>query len=333
MPRSRCYFVALSFTVTVCLVTSQWGQEAQRPAMPAIEQPVLFDTPEADHILKALQVFPADNPWNQDVSGWPVHANSERIVASVGDGKPLRYNPDMGFVLVPSDQKRVEVRIVGYADESDKGPFPVPDNMPVEGWPVAYPGQSLESVQEKDEPDSDRHGIVVDPVKRMLYEFYHVRKTASGWTARQSSVFDLKSNRLRPDGWTSTDAAGLPIFPAVVRYDELKRGMVDHAMRVTVRRTRRAYVYPARHFASNRNDPDLPRMGERFRLKADFDISGFSPSVQAILKGLKKYGMLVADNGIEWAISVTPDPRIPRLHDELRRIHGSDFEVVEQPPK
>src|ERR1041385_7308038 len=130
----------------------------------------------------------------------------------------------------------------------------------------------------------------------MLYEFFSTRKTERGWEAAQSSVFDLKANQLRPAGWTSADAAGLPIFPAIVRYDELQRGMVDHAMRVTVRRSRRAYVAPATHFASRLTDPNLPRMGERLRLKADFDISSFSPPVQAILKGLKKYGMLVADN-------------------------------------
>jgi len=144
-------------------------------------------------------------------------------------------------------------------------------------------------------------------------------------------VFDLKTNKLRPADWTSADAAGLPIFPAVIRHDELKRGIVRHAMRVTIRRTQRAYVSPARHFASQLTDPNLPRMGERIRLKKKVDVSSFSPEVQAILKGLKKYGMLVADNGIDWAISVAPDERIPVLHEELRRIKGSDFEVVVRP--
>jgi hypothetical protein len=179
--------------------------------------------------------------------------------------------------------------------------------------------------------DGDRHALVVDPVNRMLYEFYQARKTDRGWVAAQASAFDLKSNKLRPDGWTSTDAAGLPIFPAVVRFDELQRGMVEHAMRVTVRRSRRAYVYPATHFASRLTDDNLPRMGERLRLKRDYDISGFSPPVQAILKGLKKYGMFVADNGLDWAISVAPDERIGSLHEELRKIKGSAFEVVQKP--
>jgi hypothetical protein len=308
------------------------------PQMPAITRPILFDTAEADRILEALAVFPPDNPWNRDVSKWPVHPNSKNLIASIGPGKPFRYNPDMGFVLVPPDQKRVPVPIKGYPDESDKGPFPVPDNMPIEGWPVHYRRSpalktlTLDDVQrDKRQEGGDRHAIVVDPVHRMLYEFYQARKTDAGWVAAQASVFDLKTNKLRPAGWTSADAAGLPIFPAVVRYDELKRGMVGHALRVTVRRTRRAYVYPATHFASRSNDPDLPRMGERLRLRRDYDVSGFSPPVQAILKGLKKYGMFVADNGIDWAISVAPDGRIPVLHDELRKVKGSAFEVVRQP--
>jgi hypothetical protein len=308
------------------------------PKMPPITKPVPFDTPQADKILEALQVFPADNPWNQDVSKWPLHPDSAKIVASIGPNKPFRYNPDMGFVLVPPDQKRVPVRIVSYPGESDTGPFPVPGIMPIEGWPANYQRSaklknvSLDAVQRDQlKEGGDRHALVVDPVNRKLYEFYQAKKTNAGWQAAQAPVFDLKSNKLRPDGWTSADAAGLPIFPAVVRYDELKRGMVEHAMRVTVRRTRRAYVYPATHFASRLTAPDLPRMGERLRLRGDFDVSGFSPPVQAILKGLKKYGMFVADNGIDWAVSVAPDPRIPVLHAELRRLKGSDFEVVVKP--
>src|SRR5262249_50806678 len=149
--------------------------------------------------------------------------------------------------------------------------------------------------------------------------------------AQSAVIFDLKSNTLRPEGWTSADAAGLPIFPAVIRYDELKAGMVKHAMRVTVRNSRRAYVHPATHFASSKTDPHLSRMGERLRLKADDDISRFSTEVQAIRKGLKKYGMLVADNGIEWALSCAPDERIPELHAELRRVTGAAFEVAQAP--
>jgi hypothetical protein len=306
--------------------------------MPPIIRPAMFHTPEADAILSALQVFPVDNPWNQVVSDWPMHPNSANIIASIGPDKPLRYNSDMGFILVPPDQKRVEVEIVGYSGESDKGPFPVPDNMPIEGWPAYYQRQgrhlnlSLDGVQrDKLKRGGDRHGIVVDPVNRILYEFFATRKTDNGWQAAQASVFDLKTNTLRPDGWTSADAAGLPIFPAVVRYDELQRGRIGHAMRVTVRKTCRAYVAPATHFASRHENKNYPRMGERLRLRGDFDVSGFSPEVRTVLNGLKRYGMFVADNGIEWAISVAPDPRIGVLHEELRRVKGEEFEVVLTP--
>lgn len=295
-----------------------------RPPMPPITRPVMFDTPEADRILAALQVFPPDNPWNEDISGRPLHPDSGRLVESVGADKRLAYNLDMSFILVPPDQKRVPVRIVnGYPDESDPGPFPVPENAPIEDWPQN--GKPLEVIQRVGQ--GDRHMLVVDPVRHVLYEFYQGRRTDAGWIATQASIFDLKTNRLRPDGWTSTDAAGLPIFPAVVRYDELERGTVEHAMRFTIRNSRRAYVYPATHFASNKTDANLPRMGERFRLRKDFDVSGFSPHARAILLGLKKYGMFVADNGGDWRISVAPDSRIKGL-DDLRRVRGKDFEVV-----
>ncbi len=306
--------------------------------MPAIDKPVLFNTPEADALCGALEVFPPDNPWNAVIEDWPLHPNSDQIVASIGVDKPFRYNPDMAFILVPPDQERVTIANVEYPDESDPGPYPLPAETPIEGWPAHYRRSedlrnlSLDDVQrDRSNLGGDRHALIVDPTRRVLYEFYQLRKTDRGWQAAQASIFDLKSNRLRPEGWTSADAAGLPIFPAVVRYDELKRGMVEHAMRVTVRRTRRAYVAPATHYASRLTDPHLPRMGERLRLKQDFDLRGFSPEVQAILKGLKKYGMMVADNGIDWAISVAPDERIPVLHEELRRIKGSAFEVVVAP--
>lgn len=329
-----CLIIA-AFTAEVAaeVRTEGEGQGKGVSGIP-ITRPIPFDTPEADKILEALQVFPVDNPWNQDVSQWPVHPNSPNIIKSIGTNKPFRHNSDMGFILVPPSQERVPVKIVAYPGESDKGPFPIPENLPIEGWPVNYQDKSvtLDDIQrDKLREGGDRHAIIVDPVRRVLYEFYQAGKTDAGWQAAQASVFDLKSNQLRPDGWTSADAAGLPIFPAVVRYDELKRGMVQHAMRVTVQRTRRAYVYPATHYASRLTDPNLPRMGERIRLKRDYPTEGFSPNVRAILKGLKKYGMFVADNGLDWDISVAPDPRIPPMHEELRRIKGSAFEAVKSP--
>jgi hypothetical protein len=299
---------------------------ADRPKMPEITRPVMFNTPEADKIVAALQVFPPDNPWNEDVSHRPIHPASKRLIAAIGADKRLANNLDMCFILVPPDQKKVALKLLANTDESDRGPYPIPDNAPIEGWPLDDK-RKLEDSQRGTE-DRDRHVLVVDPVNRMLYEFYQGRKTDGAWQASCEATFDLKTNKLRPDGWTSADAAGLPIFPAVVRYDECERGMVEHAMRFTVRRTRRAYVYPATHYASRLTDETLPRMGERFRLRQDFDVSGFSPHARAILKGLKKYGMFVADNGLDWRLSVAPDARIKGL-DELRKVKGSDFEVVQ----
>lgn len=332
--KSYLHFLAASIFLFLP-PTGAWAADSV-----AITKPTLFNTPEADAVLSGLQVFPPDNPWNQVVTNWPLHPNSKNIVASIGTEKPLRYNPDMSFVLVPADQPRVAVKLIGYPDESDKGPYPVPENVPIEGWPADYQRNprfrslTLEDVQrDKLKLGGDRHGLVVDPVNRMLYEFYTLRKTDAGWQASQASIFDLKSNALRPAGWTSADAAGLPIFPAVVRYDELKRGSINHALRVTVRKTRRAYIAPATHFASRQTDPNFPRMGERLRLRQDFDVSSFSPEVRTILQALKKYGMFVADNGIEWAISVAPDERIPVLHEELRKVKGAEFEVVVAPTR
>lgn len=325
-------------TLLLCLGVHSSINAADKP--PALLEPTPFNTPAADAIVANLRVFPPDNPWNADVSQWPRHPNSDAIVATIGNQKPLRYNPDMAFVLVPPNQKQIELQVVAYPDESDKGPYPIPDNVPIEGWPASFKrdaklkNQTLDDVQRDAlRLGGDRHAIVVDPGNHRLYEFYQLKKVGSGWQAAQASIFDLSSNKLRPEGWTSADAAGLPIFPAIIRYEELERGQIDHALRVTVRNSRRAYIHPATHFASRKVDINLPRMGERLRLKADYDVSGFSKPVRTILECLKKHGMFVADNGLEWALSCAPDERIPVLHEELRRVTGSAFEVVEAPPK
>jgi hypothetical protein len=313
-------------------------ERIKKAKMPKVEKPISFDTPEADAVLAALEVFPPDNPWNLVVTDWPLHPKSKEIINSIGADKPLRCNPDMNFVLVPPDQKKVDVKLVDWPDESDKGPYPVPDNLPIEGWPVTYKRDrkmldlTLDDLQrDKGNVGGDRHAIVVDPTNRVVYEFFVMKKTNAGWQAACAAVFDLKTNKMRPDGWTSADAAGLPIFPAIIRYDELKRGSIDHAMRVSVSKTRKDHVYPARHHASRLTDETLPRMGERIRLKKTFDTSNFTPEVKTILEGLKKYGMFVADNGLDWAMSGSPDDRIPSLHAELRKVKGSDFEVVTPP--
>ncbi len=332
MRLERSLVVAVAIAATASLVVAA---ERAKPPLPKITKPVMFDTPEADAILSAMQIFPPDNPWNQDVSKLPVAANSAALVASIGADKPLGYNLDMGFIIVPPDQKRVEVKLLDYPDESDPGPYPVPDNAPIENWPLARnenlkalprPGQTLEDFQRN--ASGDRHIIVVDPVNGFFTEFWQSQRTDAGWQASNAATFNLKTGALRKERWTSADAAGLPIFPAVVRFDECERGMVEHAMRFTIRKSRRGYVLPATHWASPHKDPNLPRMGERFRLRQDFDVSGFPPHAQAVLKGLKKYGMFVADNGSEWLMSIAPDRRLQGL-ETLSRVKGSDFEVVD----
>jgi len=274
--------------------------------------------------LNGKRVFPADNDWNRDVSNEPVDPNSANLIASVGLGTSL--HPDFGtvwngapngipYVVVSGSQTKVQINFNAFGDESDPGPYPVPPNAPVEGGP---------------DGTGDRHVIVIDRDNWKLYELYSAFPASSGWTAASGAVFDLNSNALRPAGWTSADAAGLPVFPGLVRYDEvfgLKQ--ITHALRFTASRTRRAYVLPARHFASSDTNPNLPPMGMRVRLKASVDISRFSPAMQVILRALKRYGMILADNGSNWFVSGAPDSLWS--DDELntlKTIKGSDFEVV-----
>jgi hypothetical protein len=203
----------------------------------------------------------------------------------------------------------------GYADESDKGAYPIPKTVHIEGGAKS---------------DGDRHALLVDKDACKLYELYDLRRAGSGWSAGSGAIFDLRSNKLRPASWTSADAAGLPIFPGLARYDEVARGRIDHALRFTVERTRRAYVYPARHYASSSDDPSLPPMGLRVRLRANVDISRFPKQARIVLQALKTYGMIVADNGSNWYISGAPSPKWSNddLHS-LGQITGADFEVVD----
>lgn len=274
--------------------------------------------------LNGKRLFPADNAWNQDVSNEPVDPNSANLIASMGLGTAL--HPDFGtvwngapngipYVVVSGSQGRVPITFTAYGDESDPGPYPVPPNAPVEGGPNGT---------------GDRHVIVIDRDNWKLYELYRAFPNGAGWSAESGAVFDLNSNALRPAGWTSADAAGLPIFPGLVRYDEVfGRREITHALRFTASRTRRAYVSPARHFASSNTDPNLPPMGMRVRLKASVDIAGYSPAMQVILRALKKYGMILADNGSNWYVSGAPDPRWNDSElNTLKGLRGSDFEVV-----
>ena len=270
-------------------------------------------------------VFPADNPWNRRVDRLPVTPNSVATIASIGADTGL--HPDFGSGLWEGSPIGISITVVRgsktrkyrlrfeYASQSDKGPYPIPRRVAIEG------GRNS---------TGDRHALIVDRETCRLFELYALHPAGKGWRAGSGAIWNLRSNRLRPAGWTSADAAGLPILPGLARYDEVARGRIDHALRFTVERTRRAYVYPARHFASTLTDPDLPPMGLRVRLKASVDTRSFPRQARIVLEALKRYGMIVADNGSSWFISGAPDRRWS--NDDLRtlgRVEGSDFEVVD----
>jgi hypothetical protein len=270
-------------------------------------------------------IFPKSNPWNQRVDGLPVAANSDAIIRSIGPADTL--HPDFGsglwegapigipITVVRGRQKKVRVRFE-YADESDRGPYPIPRNVKIEGGRQS---------------DGDRHALILDRDNCRLFELFALYPTAGGgWRAGSGAIWNLRTNRLRPAGWTSADAAGLPILPGLARFDEVARGRIDHALRFTVSRTRRAYVYPARHHASNATDPNLPAMGIRLRLKASFRTAGYPRQARIVLEALKRYGMMVADNGSDWYITGAPDRRWSNEQlRALKRVPGSAFEVVD----
>lgn len=261
-------------------------------------------------------VFPADNAWNTDISQYPVHPNSDAIVNSIG--RNTHVHPDFGsvygipYVVVPPTQAGVPVSFT-YASESDPGPYPIPPNAPIEG-------------------SSDAHVLVVDSGSCLLYELWQAAPQNGGasWTAGSGAIWDLKIDATRPAGWTSADAAGLPVFPGLARYDEIVVDhAIHHALRFTVQSSRAAYIPPATHFASNDTNPNLPAMGMRFRMKASFDCSGYSPEAQVMCAALKTYGMFVADNGSDWYISGAPNPSFDDgALDDVKQWTGDAFEVV-----
>jgi hypothetical protein len=298
-------------------------------ALAALSAAVLVALPASGRPLsgaKKCPVFPANNPWNQRVDALPTASNSNAIVNRIGAGDTAHADFGSGlynggpigipYKTVSSKQKRLKVSF-DYADESDRVRYPIPKNVPIEG------GKNS---------SGDRHVILVDRDKCKLYELYAARPVSGGkrWHAGSGAVWSLKSNKLRPAGFTSADAAGLPILPGLARYEEVKAGEIDHALRFTVQETRKGYVYPARHQASDATDPDLPPMGMRFRLKKSFDTSRFPPQTRIVLEALKRYGMIVADNGTNWYVSGAPSKgwNNDDLHS-FGQIKGSDFEVVD----
>jgi hypothetical protein len=276
--------------------------------------------PLATLAIAGCPMFPADNHWNQRVDKLPVADGSGAIMQSIGLERTV--HPDFGsgryegrrigipYKVVPRGQRRVRVRFE-YAGESDRGPYPIPRNPPIEGG-------------------SDRHILLVQRSTCRLYELFAAESSGGSWTAGSGAIFNLRSNRLRPRGWTSADAAGLPILPGLARYPEVRRGAIRHALRFTVPRTRRSFIYPARHFASSLTDAGLPAMGERLRLKSSVNPSRFPRQARVIVRALKRYGMLLADNGSSIYISGAPHPGWDNDQlQTLKELRGSDFEVVD----
>jgi hypothetical protein len=273
-------------------------------------------------------VFPTTSVWNRRVDRLPVAADSATLIASIGLANSVHADFGSGlwdgsrigipYVVVHGKTTPKSRPSFEYADESDKGPYPIPANVPIEGAPG-----HLDS--------GDRHALIVDADSCRLYELYALQRSGARWTAGSGASFNLRSNALRPAGWTSADAAGLPILPGLARWDgDAATGAIRHALRFTAERTRRAYVYPARHYASSSTDPSLPPMGLRVRLKASVDISNLPPQARIVAQAMKTYGLILADNGSSWYVSGAPSPHWSndQLH-ALGALHGSDFEVVD----
>jgi hypothetical protein len=299
------------------------GGSAVPDAYPA---PLTGARPASVPVIGGCQIFPANNPWNADVSRYPVDPHSDAYLESMFASTTNLHadfgtNPDWGFpfVVVPPTQKRVPVSFL-YASSSNPGPYPIPPNAPIEGG-----RQST----------GDRHVIVLQSVVCKLFEMFHAYPQDGGmrWQAISGAVFALNTNKLRPNGWTSADAAGLPLLPCMIRYDEIVAGVINHAMCFTAAQTQRGFIHPATHFASNSNDPKLPPMGLRLRLKASFDLSRYHGQALTILIALKKYGMFLDQNGTNFYVQGTSDPRWSNADlDQLKTVPGTALEAVQTGP-
>ena len=277
----------------------------------------------ASAVRRRCPIFPANNPLNQEVAHAAADPNSAAYIASIGAA--LHLHPDFGtnpaygipYTVVGPRQPKVPITFTAYGSESNPGPYPIPPNAPVEGAGEA----------------GDRHVLVLQEGACKLYELYDAHRAARGWDAESGAIFNLRSNALRPEGWTSADAAGLPIFPLLARYSEVRAGRIDHALRVTVPRTQAGYIHPATHYASSSTDPSLPPMGLRLRLSARFDLAPFHGQALVVLRALKRYGLIVADNGSSWYITGAPNPHWNDADlEQLARVPGSAFEAVRSGP-
>lgn len=308
------------------------GAAAVVAAPPAIDRPAAANEPavrlgsSGGPTVGGCPVFPADNAWNTPVAAAPLHPDSDAIIATIQANGGDNLHPDFGenpeygipYVVVPADQPRVPITYDAYGDESDPGPFPIPPDAPVEGGRDAT---------------GDRHVLVVQQGSCELFELYEAQPSGAGWMADSGARFDLRSNALRPLGWTSADAAGLPILAGLVRYEEVARGQIRHAIRITFSRTRAGYIIPATHFASNRTDADLPPMGMRLRLKASYDVSALTGQARVIATAMQQYGVIVADNGSNWFFQGAPSSGWDDDDlDQLKSVPGTAFEVVDTGP-
>ncbi len=320
---SRSLALHLTLSLTAALMALAAGASGLSVAAAGARHPPSVPAPAPPPREYGCPILPASNPLNHDISRAPVDPNSARYVASIGIAAHLHpdfgSNPGYGipFAVVGAAQPRVPITFTEYGSESNPGPYPVPPGAPVEGA-----GE-----------EGDRHVLVLQRGSCRLYELYAAARRGSGWEAASGAVFNLRSNALRPEGWTSADAAGLPIFPLLARYAEVHAGRIDHALRVTVPRTQRGYIHPAVHFASGDSDPALPPMGLRLRLKAAYSLAGFHGQALVVMRALKRYGLIVADNGSPWYITGAPDARWNDEDlDQLKQVPGSAFEAVATGP-
>jgi hypothetical protein len=307
--------VGLSFTLLLGFLSCQPIVVTPKTSTTLLTLPTLKDCP----------IYPDDHIWNTPVAALPLDPNSDAYIRSIGLNRSLRaaFGPTytgaydgLPYAVVDNLQPKVRIDFVNYGNESDPGPYPIAKDAPIEDS-EAY--------------NSDRHVLVVNKDTCMLYELYNAYPQPDGsWKADSGAVFDLKSYDLRPSGWTSADAAGLAILPGLVRYEEIKKGEIRHALRFAANSSRNEYIWPARHMASNISDKGVPPMGQRFRLKADYEVSTFSPEMQIILIALKTYGMVLADNATDWLLFGAPDDHWePEQLKELRRLRPLDFEAVD----
>lgn len=312
---------------------SRWsGRRKVAPEMP-IGSPSPSPSPQPagpGPTIGSCPLLPAGHSLNQDVSQLPLHPNSAAYVGSIGTDRNV--HPDFGaadlgqgpggfgipFKVVPESQPKLPVTFTEYPEESDPGPYPIPLDAAIEGGPNA---------------DGDRHTLVVQEGDCKLYELYRAFPQASSWNAEGGAVWNLRTGAPRPARWTSADAAGLPILPGLARYDEVAAGEIRHALRFTVQRSQRAYIAPASHWASSSTDPALPPMGLRLRMRADYPTANLTGQAKVVATALKRYGMIVADNGSNWYISGAPDTRWDDDDlGQLKRIPGSAFEAVDTGP-